>query len=112
MKTDEIRTRLVKLEARNQRVESDKSWETSWIRHGSIMLLTYLVVAFYLRFIVHINPWVNALVPVVGFTLSTLTISFIKNSGLKSANLLGVYSRVYSEISRAERMRPIASAGR
>lgn len=78
MDNDDILQRLEKLEARNARVEGDKAWETSWIRRLSIMLLTYVVVVFYLRFVVHINPWINALVPVIGFFLSTLTIALLK----------------------------------
>jgi len=74
----DIEQRLEAIEARNKRVEDDKAWETSWARRFSIMALTYLVVAFYLRFVVHINPWVNALVPVLGFLLSTFTISLLK----------------------------------
>lgn len=75
---DDLQARIEKLEARNKRVEADKAWETSWVRRLSIMALTYLVVAFYLHFVVHISPWVNALVPVIGYTLSTLTISLLK----------------------------------
>lgn len=70
--------RVERLEARNKRVEADKAWETSWIRRLSIMILTYIVVVFYLHFVVHISPWVNGLVPVMGFFLSTLTITLIK----------------------------------
>lgn len=73
-----IEERLADIEARNQRVENDKAWETSWTRRIGIMALTYLVVAFYLQFVVHIDPWINALVPVIGFLLSTLTISLLK----------------------------------
>jgi len=73
-----VEDRLNQLEARNQRVEGDKAWETSWLRRLSIMVLTYIVVVCYLRFVVHINPWINALVPVIGFTLSTLTLSLLK----------------------------------
>lgn len=82
-KNPTIEDRIAKLEARNQRVEANKAWETSWLRRGSIMLLTYLTVAFYLHFVVHISPWVNALVPVIGYTLSTLTISHLKTAWLK-----------------------------
>lgn len=74
----EVEERLAAIEARNQRVEYDKAWETSWTRRISIMLLTYLVVAAYLHFVVEIEPWVNALVPVIGFLLSTLTVSLLK----------------------------------
>lgn len=47
------------------------------------MVLTYLTVAFYLHFVVHIDPWVNALVPVIGYTFSTLTIQQLKQRWLK-----------------------------
>jgi len=70
--------RIERLEARNTKVEGDKAWETSWARRLSIMVLTYIVVATYLRLVVHIDPWINALVPVIGFLFSTLTISLLK----------------------------------
>lgn len=77
-----LKTRIELLEARNHRVEADKAWETSWARRLAIMILTYLVVVFYLYFVVHINPWINALVPVIGFFLSTLTVSLLKRQWL------------------------------
>jgi hypothetical protein len=73
-----IEKRLAAIEQRNQNVEADKAWETSWARRISIMVLTYALVAFYLYFVVGIDPWINALVPVIGFLLSTLTISLLK----------------------------------
>lgn len=78
MKSDDIIRRIERLETRNKKVESDKAWETSWTRRSSIMLLTYIVVVSYLYFVIHIDPWVNALVPVFGFFLSTLSISLVK----------------------------------
>jgi len=78
-----LEERLERLEARNLRVESDKAWETSWTRKLGIMVLTYVTVIFYLRFVVHIDPWINALVPVIGFFLSTLTISALKKYWIK-----------------------------
>ena len=82
MKSDDLLQRIEKLESRNRRVEGDKAWETSWFRRISIMIMTYIVVAFYLRFVVHIDPWINALVPVIGFTFSTLTLSLLKREWL------------------------------
>lgn len=73
-----LEARVAQLEARNRRVEGDKAWETSWLRRVTIMILTYLVVVCYLHFVVHISPWIDALVPVIGFTLSTLTLSLLK----------------------------------
>lgn len=78
MKDSEILTRLDKLEARNKRVEADKAWETSWLRRLIIMLLTYLTMVCYLSIVVHIDPWINAVVPVAGYFMSTFTVSFIK----------------------------------
>jgi hypothetical protein len=70
--------RIEKLEARNKRVEADKAWETSWTRRLLIMVLTYLVVISYLHFVVHINPWINGFVPVIGYFVSTFTVSAAK----------------------------------
>lgn len=78
-----LQERVARLEARNLRVEANKAWEVSWWRRGAIMVLTYLTVAFYLHFVVHISPWINALVPVIGYTASTLTIVTLKNFWLK-----------------------------
>jgi hypothetical protein len=73
-----LEERVERLETRNRRVEADKAWETSITRRLSIMALTYLVVVAYLSWVVHIDPWINALVPVIGFFLSTLTVSRLK----------------------------------
>lgn len=83
MKDTSLEARVAALEARNKKVEADKAWETSWVRRGAIMLLTYLCVVAYLHFVIHVSPRLNALVPVVGFFLSTLTISFLKTAWLK-----------------------------
>lgn len=73
-----LEERLKAIEDRNSAVEMDKAWETSWTRRLSIAGLTYLVVVAYLHFVIKIDPWLNALVPVAGFLISTLTISFLK----------------------------------
>lgn len=83
MRNEDLEKRIALLEARNHRVEADKAWETSWIRRLSIMVLTYFVVVAYLAFVVYIDPWINALVPVIGFFLSTLTISLVKDMWIK-----------------------------
>jgi hypothetical protein len=76
--------RIEQLESRNKRVEADKAWETSWTRKVLIMALTYVVVISYLHFVVHINPWINGFVPVIGYFLSTLTISAVKKHWISS----------------------------
>lgn len=76
MKT--VEERLDALESRNKRVEADKKWETSLERRSSILLMTYVVISIFLILIETPNPWVNAIVPSIGFMLSTLTLGWFK----------------------------------
>lgn len=75
----DLEKRVAAIEKRNQRVEQDKDWETSWTRRISITLLTYAVVTIYLALIDNDKPFVNALVPAAGFFLSTLVLKSIRN---------------------------------
>lgn len=70
--------RILDIEKRNKKVELDKAWETSWIRKVIIALLTYLIIILF--FIVNNfpHPWKNAIVPTLGFFLSTLTLNLFK----------------------------------
>jgi hypothetical protein len=74
----ELETRVSQIEKRNQNVEMEKAWEGSWTRKLLIILFTYLSIALYLYFIVGIDPWINAIVPSIGFLLSTLSLSYFK----------------------------------
>lgn len=76
MRLDE---RVEKIEARNQKVETDKAWEGSWSRKIVLIIFTYLAVGLYLNVIKVKDPWINAIVPSIGFLLSTLTLPWIKN---------------------------------
>ncbi len=73
-----IEERIEAIEKRNRKVEVDKAWETSATRRILIIVFTYLSIALYLKFIVGIDPWINAVVPSIGFLLSTLTLPFFK----------------------------------
>lgn len=75
--------RLEALEARNRRVEADKGWETSLERRAAILVLTYIVVSIFLTIIGTPHAWVSAIVPSLGFLLSTLTITVLKQNWLK-----------------------------
>ena len=68
------------IKERNKRVEKDKAWETSWTRKICIMILTYIVVVLY-SFIIRKtnNIFLSSLVPVIGFTLSTLSLKLVRN---------------------------------
>ncbi|MEK7573072.1 MAG: hypothetical protein AAB531_01470 [Patescibacteria group bacterium] len=73
-----LEERVGKIEDRNLKVEADKAWEVSFTRRVLLFLFTYFAIALYLKFIVGIEPWINALVPSIGFLLSTLTLPFFK----------------------------------
>ncbi len=77
MKTS-IEQRLRAIEERNRRVELDKTWETSWTRKLTIAGLTYIVVVSYLLVIGNDRPFINALVPPLGFVLSTLLLRRVR----------------------------------
>lgn len=75
---EQIELRISKIESRNAKVEFDKVWETSWTRKILLIIFTYLSIALYLQAINVDRPWLNAIVPAVGFLLSTLTLATFK----------------------------------
>ena len=76
--TSALRERIANIEARNSRVEKDKKWETSWTRRLSIMTLTYAIVTVTLWVTGADRPYLGALIPSIGFLLSTLSIARIR----------------------------------
>ncbi len=74
---------IEQIKERNRRVESDKAWEISNTRKIIISLMIYIVIVIFLWSINAPNPWLNAIVPTVGFILSTLTLPFFKKFWLK-----------------------------
>jgi hypothetical protein len=75
--------RLSAIEERNMRVTHDKAWETSWVRRGLIMTITYMCAFILLNVLGHDGAWKHALVPVMGYLLSTLSLPPIKKIWLK-----------------------------
>ena len=74
-----IEERIKKIEDRNKRVELDKKWEISWTRRICIMIITYIVVIIYSYVISkYTNIFLSSLVPVIGFTLSTLSLKLVR----------------------------------
>ena len=75
----EIEKEIEQIKQRNKRVGQDKAWETSWTRRICIMILTYIVVIIYSYLIRRTNKIaLSSLVPVIGFTLSTLSLKLIR----------------------------------
>lgn len=79
----DLEQRITGIEKRNTRVELDKRWETSWVRRFAVIVFTYVAIGLYLQIIHVANPWLNAIVPAVGFFLSTLTLSVVKQYWMK-----------------------------
>lgn len=78
MNTEELTNRIEKIEKRNQRVELDKRWEGSLTRRVLIVLFTYISIGGYIWAIGVDKPLLNAVIPSLGFTLSTLTLPYFK----------------------------------
>jgi hypothetical protein len=76
---EELDRRITAIEQRNRRVEADKAWETSIYRKISLILLTYFVMCVVFWSLGSQPYWKNAIVPTLGFYLSTLSLSMIKS---------------------------------
>lgn len=75
----DLEERIKKIEERNKRVEIDKAWETSWTRRIFICVLTYIIVILYSYLVRNYdNILLSSLVPVIGFTLSTLSLKLVR----------------------------------
>ena len=81
--TADLEARVRAIEERNRRVEADKAWETSWTRRFLVAALTYAVIATYLQVVVHISPWINAVVPMVAFLASTVVFGVFKRAWIR-----------------------------
>jgi len=70
---------IEEIKKRNARVELDKAWETSLTRKLCICVLTYIIVIIYSYLVRNYNNiFLSSLVPVIGFTLSTLSLKYIR----------------------------------
>ncbi len=76
----DLEKEIEQIKERNKKVELDKTWETSFTRKICIMILTYIVVIIYSWLVRNYdNILVSSLVPVIGFTLSTLSLKIVRN---------------------------------
>ena len=79
MDNNELNNEIEKIKQRNKKVELDKKWETCWTRRICICILTYIVVIIYSYLIRNFdNIFLSSLVPVIGFTLSTLSLKIVR----------------------------------
>ncbi|MEK7582910.1 MAG: hypothetical protein AAB483_00680 [Patescibacteria group bacterium] len=74
-----IEEEIQNIRERNKRVEIDKAWERSWTRRVFIAVVTYIIAGIWLILIHDAKPLLKALVPAIGYLLSTLSLPFIKS---------------------------------
>ncbi|MFA6325029.1 MAG: hypothetical protein WCX46_02265 [Candidatus Paceibacterota bacterium] len=80
---EQIKKDIEEIKERNARVEIDKKWETSIFRKVLVAILTYTVIVIFFTFAHLSKPFLNAIVPTLGFVLSTASIPFFKKLWLK-----------------------------
>jgi predicted PurR-regulated permease PerM len=77
-KIEKLENEIRAIKARNVLVEMDKAWEQSWTRKIIVAIFTYLAISIYMWAVKIDRPFLNAIVPTVGFLLSTLTLPLFK----------------------------------
>jgi len=75
---EQLTQQINEIQDRNKRVELDKAWEISWTRRIIILLLTYCVMVSFFLIAKLPDPFLNALVPVLAFAISTMTVGIMK----------------------------------
>lgn len=68
-----------KIICRNNKVEADKAWETSCTRKIVVALMTYFVMICVMYVLKMDNPFISAIIPTLGFVLSTISANLVKN---------------------------------
>ncbi len=82
-KHNQIEDQLAKLEFKCKSNDLNYAWNNSWFRRIMTAVLTYLVVLLFFVVGQLPRPLINALIPTVGFILSTLTIGYFKKIWIK-----------------------------
>ena len=80
---EQIQKDIAEIKTRNARVETEKAWETSLFRKVLIAILTYIVIVIFFIFAKLPKPFLGAIVPAIGFILSTLSVSYFKKIWIK-----------------------------
>lgn len=78
MEIEEIKKELDLIKERNRKVEADKAWETSGTRVLFIVFATYIFTSVVFYLIGVKNFMFSALIPTLGFYLSTQSLPFVK----------------------------------
>ena len=79
----ELKEQIREIRERNNRVEADKAWETSYFRIIFIAIITYIVAGLFLYIIGNHDFLMNALVPTIGYLLSAQSLPILKRWWIK-----------------------------
>ena len=79
----DLEAEIKKIQERNKRVEIDKAWETSFCRKVLIAIETYFVMVLVMLVLDIAHPCLSAIIPTLGFLLSTLGLNFAKSIWVK-----------------------------
>ncbi len=74
----DIEKEILAIKERNVRVEADKAWERSSVRILSVAAITYIIASLVLYLIGVANFLESALIPTIGYLLSTQSLPVIK----------------------------------
>lgn len=80
---EDLKKEVEAIKTRNARVERDKAWETSATRKIAVSAATYTTIPIFFLIIKVDRPFISAIVPTLGFLLSTLSIDILKNWWVK-----------------------------
>lgn len=78
-----IEEEIEKIKFRNKKVETDKAWETSCTRKVTIAFATYIVMICVMYVLKMENPFISAIMPTLGFILSTISANLVKKFWIK-----------------------------
>lgn len=81
--SESLEKKIAALEKRNLEKDTNKAWETSLTRRFLVAVGTYLTVGLFMAVIGVQKPWVNAVIPSLGFFLSTLSLPLVRNLWVK-----------------------------
>lgn len=84
MTIQELEQEVNKIKERNKKVEADKAWESSLFRKILVAVLTYIVISTFFLYAGFPNPFESAIVPTLGFILSTISIPIVKEFWIKN----------------------------
>ena len=76
---DDLQTEILQLQQRNREKDRGKEFESSYTRVIFLMAVTYFTLLTYMALVIKsANPYLDAIVPTVGFNISTWSLPYVK----------------------------------